>query len=590
MKLVFKWLGVTTAVLSIFVHPTVRAASSLEDVGNYTAGVSNELFAQASSNDFPFKDFNFWVNQCRWLEKEQKYAEALAACEKAIALRPRSNNRELWSIRSNALLQLKRYPEAVASYDYLLRFSQRDSLAWTRRCEALYQLDNYDEALASCEKALQIDGNWGNASPAVAWYDRGLILKKLDQNEAALTSFERALEINPDYTIALTEKCGLLSDLERYEDAIANCDLVADKSPIALSNRALALAKTGQIEEAIASYERALASNPNDANAWKNQGILLEKLGQDEQALTSYNKALQIDPKSSLTLVNQCATLNRLENYKEALTACENALSGDGVWGDASSDRAWNQRSRALLGLREYQQALASVDRAININPNFAEAWNNKSAILWHLQKYQDAQQAVEQALEFKPKYSQAWFNQGRILSTLGKYVEAVKAYDYALINDVNTLENLTCANILDSKIVSPWDAKQYSRVIDSAKNSCADILANKSVALWHLKQYQDALVATNQAIQLNPKSFEAWYNRGVVSIDLKQYQQALDAYEQANILSPNNAYVLTGKGLALQGLGDDRQALEAFEAALNINPNYALAQQYRDLLLQKLI
>lgn len=590
MKRIFKWLGFTTAVLSIFVHSTVRAAGNFESVGSNATTVNHEMLAQAPSNDFQFKDFNFWVNQCRLLESEQKYAEALAVCEKAIALRPRSNNRELWSIRSNALLQLKQYPEAVASYDYLLRFSPKDSLAWTRRCEALYQLENYDEALASCEKALQIDGNWGNASPAVAWYDRGLILQKLERKEEALISFERALEINGDYTLALTEKCGLLSDLQRYEDAIATCDIAAEKTPLALNNRAVALAKTGEIEEAIASYERALANNPNDANAWTNQGILLEKLGQDEQALTSYNKALQINPKSSLALVNKCATLNRLGNYKEALTACENAIAGDGVWGDTSPDRAWNQRSHALLGLAEYQEALASVDRAININPNFAEAWNNKSAILWHLQKYEDAQQAVEQALEFKPKYSQAWFNQGRILSTLGKYDEAVKAYNLALLNDVNALENLTCANILDNQIVAPWDAKQYSRIIDAAKNSCSDILANKSVALWHLKQYQDALVATDRAIQFNPKSFEAWYNRGVVSIDLREYQQALDAYERANRISPNNVYVLTGKGLALEGLGDDRQALDAFEAALNINPDYELAQQYRELVLQKLI
>jgi Tetratricopeptide repeat. len=92
---------------------------------------------------------------------------------------------------------------------FLLRFDAKNSQAWTRRGEALYQLGKYDEAIASHGKALRVNGNWGNGTPGNAWYHRGLAQRKLGENETALASFERALSINADDAIAQVERCAL---------------------------------------------------------------------------------------------------------------------------------------------------------------------------------------------------------------------------------------------------------------------------------------------------------------------------------------------------------------------------------------------
>ena len=50
------------------------------------------------------------------------------------------------------------------------------------------------------------------------------------------------------------------------------------------------------MEEAIASYDKALEFKPDDDAAWNNRGIALGNLGRLEDAIASYDKALEFKP------------------------------------------------------------------------------------------------------------------------------------------------------------------------------------------------------------------------------------------------------------------------------------------------------
>jgi tetratricopeptide (TPR) repeat protein len=163
-----------------------------------------------------------------------------------------------------------------------------------------------------------------------------------------------------------------------------------------------------------------------------------------------------------------------------------------------------------------------------------------------------------DRAVEINPTYSQAWYNRGRILQTLKQDVDAVVAYDRA----INSYGNL------------------------SDKLPLADMWANRSVVLWRLQRYGEALASTNQAIDLNPASFQAWYNQGIILLALKQYDQAVSAYEQAISINPNDANLFAAKGLALIKIKRLPEALATFEQALKIDPSN---QRCRGSLLLKL-
>src|SRR4030042_768531 len=55
--------------------------------------------------------------------------------------------------------------------------------------------------------------------------------------------------------------------------------------------------KTGQYDNALSDYNKALEINPNYAEAYYNRGTTYGKKGQYDNAISDFNKALEINPK-----------------------------------------------------------------------------------------------------------------------------------------------------------------------------------------------------------------------------------------------------------------------------------------------------
>jgi tetratricopeptide (TPR) repeat protein len=72
------------------------------------------------------------------------------------------------------------------------------------------------------------------------------------------------------------------------------------------------------------------------------------------------------------------------------------------------------------------------LDKAVGINPQFAEAWSNKGVILGILGRYEEAIAAYNNAIVINPQYAEAWSNKGKALSRLGLQEEAKEAFEKA--------------------------------------------------------------------------------------------------------------------------------------------------------------
>lgn len=517
-------------------------------------------------------DYDYWASLCHTLLLAEDYEKALAACDQAVGLFP--NDPATWNNRGDVLFALSRYGDALVSYEQVLRRSPTDSLALAKRCASLTALGRTEDAVVACEEGLEIDGDWGEATPAIAWYNRGVAMTRAGNHSDALESYDWAIRANPGYSPAYAGRCLALAEFARYEEALVACDRAiqaanwGDQSPAtALLNRGRILVQLAPTQdtprkalgfymEALKSYNDALAIDPNNPETWTEQGTVLGLLGRNTESLASHDWALSLDAKYALALTNRCAALNRLGKYKDAQKSCDEALQkGDDRWGPIGSAYAWSQRGSSLAGQFKYDEGLTSVNRAITLNPTYEQAWINQSTLLWLLERYNEALAATQNAIDLNPESSRAWYNRGRILTTLQEYTDAIIAYRMALEGDAQI----------------------------GGQPSLEKIAINLSAVLWRAGRYSEGVQAAGEAIGLNPDSALGWYNRALNLMSDRQYTKALEAYQKTLELNPNDANAWMGLGITHRALEEYSESLAALTKALALDPKNTQAKENLD-------
>jgi protein O-GlcNAc transferase len=190
--------------------------------------------------------------------RKGQFADALAGCDRIIALEPRIA--EVHSDRGNALGHLERHEEALAAFDIALRLQPALAEARLGRGNTLFELRRYEQALAAYDSAIA-----ANRSLAMAWLGRAATLADLSRFDEADAALDQALAIRPD--LARAWLC-----------------------------RGSIMRRRGRKGEALAAYERALACDKNLGEAWLARGAVFAELGRYGDALAAYDEADALAP------------------------------------------------------------------------------------------------------------------------------------------------------------------------------------------------------------------------------------------------------------------------------------------------------
>ena len=81
----------------------------------------------------------------------------------------------------------------------------------------------------------------------------------------------------------------------------------------------------------------------------------------------------------------------------------------------------------------KYEEAIAAYEKAIQLNPQYADAYYNLVNTLDEIEKYEEAMAAYQKAIQLNPQYASAYNNLGNTLDEIEKYEEAIAAYQKAI-------------------------------------------------------------------------------------------------------------------------------------------------------------
>ncbi len=98
---------------------------------------------------------------------------------------------------------------------------------------------------------------------------------------------------------AYTSRGNAYQEKGEVDRAIADFEKVIALNPkdaAAYNNRGVVYGMKGEVDRAIADFDKVIALNPKDAKAYNNRGFAYIKKGDKDQAIADFRKALEIDP------------------------------------------------------------------------------------------------------------------------------------------------------------------------------------------------------------------------------------------------------------------------------------------------------
>jgi tetratricopeptide (TPR) repeat protein len=399
---------------------------------------------------------------------------------------------------------------------------------------------------------------------AAAHLSLGAALMALSRHREALAKYDAALALKPQQTTALSASAAALRALGRSEEALARASTALAQQPTAEAyfQQGGALRDLGCFNEAVVSFDQAIAFAPNYVEAHTSRGIALRQLGRNAEALASFDRALVLRPDAAEIHSNRGNVLRHLQRLPEALASFERAIALQPGFA-----MAYSNRGLVLQALRQYEAATASYERALALQPNDVDAHNNLGVLQYELGQPAAALASWRRALELQPRMDGIHGNLSNALRDLERPEEALAESELGIRE-------------------SP----------SSAVNHC-----NRGNALFDLGRFAEAIASYDRAIELDPRHALAHFNKGLCLLLSGEFAQGLELYEwrkrlgsYALLTSPARAWLgeedIAGKTLfvhADQALGDTIQFCRYAKLAAHRGAQVVLAvqPQLRELL-----
>ncbi|MGL5061013.1 MAG: tetratricopeptide repeat protein, partial [Microcoleus sp.] len=296
-----------------------------------------------------------------------KIKEAIAACQQALKIRP--DYLHAYVTLGNALQAEGKIEAAIRSYSQALEFQPNFAEVRANIGSMYFKMGRLPEAIVHYQQAISISPNLAGAH-----WNLGKVYHKAGNTEAAIDCFKRTSELNPQ--------------------------LVGADFHFNLGNRLLS---QGKRDEAVASYEKAIAIKPDWAEAYANIGSARSQQGNIEAAITHYQKALALKPELAVLNYNLGNSFLQQYNYEAGINHYREALKVNSEWPEVHANMG-----NAFSMLGQLEEADISYQQALKFKPDWAEVYCR----MGHIKKQDKPLEAIEhfqRAIAINSKYSEAY-------------------------------------------------------------------------------------------------------------------------------------------------------------------------------------
>lgn len=230
---------------------------------------------------------------------------------------------------------------------------------------------------------------------------------------------------------------------------------------------------------------------------------------------------------------------------------------------------------------KQYEQALALYQEAIDLNPNEINYYNNVAAVHFQKEDFESCVEWCDKAIQKSKegyydykKLAKSMARKANALAKQGKLEESLALFKDALLedNDYSIKEQMKKVEAVKKEqerlaYLSPEKGEEhrvkgndffqegkfreaiaeYDEGLKRDPNN-VKIYSNRCFAYIKVLDLANALKDADKCIEMDPKMVKAWVRKGNIHHLMKEYHKAISAYDSGLKLEPENADLKQGK------------------------------------------
>ena len=232
------------------------------------------------------------------------------------------------------------------------------------------------------------------------------------------------------------------------------------------------------------------------------------------------------------------------------------------------------EAKRGLNAFRraDFDQAIVAFDELIRLQPFHSEAhrWRGDASLNKH--EFDKALSEYDEAIRLNSKNGMAYCGRGAASTQKGEFDNAIASFDEAVR--------------LDPQNANMAFYKRYRTAAESLRRNPQNPKfaeeARRGLEAFQRADYDQAIVAFDELIRLNPNHSEAHRWRGDASLNRRKFEQRLSEYDEAIRLDPRNGMAYSGRGAASTEKGEFDRAIASFDEAIRVDPEIAKIPFYK--------
>jgi tetratricopeptide (TPR) repeat protein len=391
------------------------------------------------------------------------------------------------------------------------------------------------------------------------------------KGDRALSVLDRAIELDPEFGDAYFSKGVLLLNLRRpaeAEEAMRSGIARSPENAVGHYHLGRILLEAGKVDEAMASFERAVTANTAFEPAYLALASMHEARHEKEQAVAVLKKYLHhVNPRNREIRHQLVRIYVDAKDYQGARKELEDLIAED------PSDLDAQLRMALIHGeQKEYPQAIDRLNAILKVRPAELKV---RDYLGYLYEESKDTQKALETYtfnIQLEPNFYEGHLHLGVLYYRLKRFPEANEHLGRAIVLNPKQPESHIVQGL------AYLQQEQYDKSADvflegiqhNPKN--ADLHFNLGTAYDKLNRFDDVVRAMETAIKLDPHHADAlnylgysYAERGI------RIDQALSLTKQAVALKPENGYYVDSLGWAFFKSGQLAEALVELKRAATL-------------------